>query len=235
MKTCLPRHCYHCLFLLLFTSFSASFSYAANYQLQANAQASDLAKATTIKLAPGQNLGKLALNLRDDQIIETANGRQYSVAKIRALQTAFAKARQHSLSRQAAGMPVLATPKIAGTPLKPGETSAQILARPNTDVVRFASGRSASVAQLRAMAPYIKQRYGVDLSNPSNSRPNLNGNTIKISSVNDLKKLPRNTPANTVLESPSGTKVTLGEVRSTIATNRASFSNNPFKAQGVQQ
>lgn len=179
-----------------------------------------VSKTPIIKLAPGQSLMTMESGLKDDQVIETASGTRMTVGRVRAMQAALTHARQKAPAP--AGFALLPLSKASPVSLTVGETSAQLLARPATQVVRFDSGRTASVAQLQAMVPYIQQHYGINLNNPSpGTRPPLTGPAIKINSVDDLKKLPANAPASTILESPSGTRVTLGEVRGTLANSGA--------------
>lgn len=185
----------------------------------------ELKKAEVIKLPPGQSFGSLSSTLTDDQIIEMPSGTRMKVGSIRALQVAFAKAKQRASVKAPAGFKILPAPAKPGVAIKPGETAAEILARPNSDVVTFPSGRTASVAQLKAMAPYIQKHYGVDLLHPGTSgRPNLNGKALLISSLEDLKKIPKDAPASTILETSKGTRITLGELRTAISNSKSGAS-----------
>jgi hypothetical protein len=204
---------------------------AATAQLQPN----EINNVKVIKLQPGQSIGSLASSLRDDQFIEMPSGNKLSVAKLRAVQSAFVHAHQHAGAPKPEGFAILPAPKKAGVPIKPGETTAQILKRPDSDVVMFPSGRSASVAQIRKMAPWIQQHYGVNLTSASaGERPNLNGAAMKITSVADLAKIPKDTPASTVLESPKGTRITLGELRTAVANSKPKMLAPASKQGGAK-
>ena len=183
--------------------------------------AAELTKAQIIKLPPGQTFGSLSSTLSDDQIIEMPSGTRMRVGSVRALQASFAKARLHATTKAQQGFKILPPPKTSGVPIKADESAAEILARPPSDIVTFPSGRSASVAQLRVMVPYIKQHYGIDLLHPpSSGRPNLTGPAVMITSVDDLKKIPKNAPASTLLETPKGTRITLGELRTAMSNSK---------------
>lgn len=171
----------------------------------------DLKRAQIVRVSRGVRTADLAA-LKDDQLIETPSGARLSMGRLRAIQTAFAQARAHTAVRRTGEFAILPPAKQIGAPPKPGETAAEILARPPSDVIRLPSGHSITVAQLRLMVPYIKHHFGIDPTRAP-KRPGLTGPAAKVTKWTDLKLLPRNAPDDTIIESPSGTRITLGELK----------------------
>jgi len=178
--------------------------------------------AQVVRVPAGVSAAQI-LSLNDDQEIETPSGGRVKVGTYRRIRAmlADAKARAAANRVRAIQFAGLHAVKAQGVPRRPGETAAQMLARPSTDVVRLPSGRSVSVAQLKAIAPYVEKIYGVKLGG-AGGRPNLNGQATRINSVEDLKSLPRGAPDSMILESPKGTRVTLGELRKVLAAGQPS-------------
>jgi len=164
--------------------------------------------AKVVRLEPGVTTAQV-LQLHNDQMLETKNGRRISVGQYRQLQQLMAAVHSNGAKRHTVRYPIFAGTKAAGTPLKPGETPEQILARPDTDVIRLKTGHSVTAKQMKALVPYVEQTYGVKLHG---ARPMPNGPATHISKVADLKPL-KNAPDSTIVESPKGTRVTLGELR----------------------
>ena len=179
------------------------------------ASAAELRQAQLVRIQRGVRIQDLAV-LRDDQFVQTPSGRQVQVGRLRRIQSLVQAARLHTSQPRAQGFPILAPAQGPGVAPRPGETAAQLLARPTTDVIRLKNGHTVTVAQLRAMAPYVEKRYGVDLSGRSAQRPRLDGPSTQIVSVTQLTSLPRNAPDSTILETPHHVRITLGELRAAL-------------------
>jgi hypothetical protein len=164
--------------------------------------------AKVVRLAPGVGRAQV-LQLRDDQLIETPSGRQISVGSYRRLTDAFASAQSRGAARAAA--PFAYSKPAGGITLPAGETAAQLLKRPDSTVVRFPNGAVASVAQLKAMKPFVEQRYGVSLDAPSAALPS--GPALKVANLQGALAEIKGKPDSTVLESPKGTRVTVGDLK----------------------
>jgi hypothetical protein len=149
------------------------------------------------------------LQLKDDQIIETPSGRQLSVGSYRRLTQAFESAQARGAARAVA--PFAYSKPSGGITLPVGETAAQLLKRPDSTVVRFANGSAATVAQVKAMKPFIEQRYGVSLDAPP-SAP-LAGNAVKVSNLDGALSQLKGASDSTILESPQGTRVRVGDLK----------------------
>ena len=157
-------------------------------------------------------------NLRDDQTIETPSGHRMSVGTLRRLQAAFANARSRHQQRRGASLALQRPASSQGAPRRPGENLTQLLARPDSDVIRLRSGGSMSVAQLRIVAAYL-QKHG-RLRPEAGARPNLSGPATRVASLAELKSLFASGPDSLVLESPKGTRITLGELRKVMGEQR---------------
>ena len=152
--------------------------------------------------------------MRDDQIIETPKGNHIRVSKYRAFQQAIAQGRAHALGPRPQGFALLPVMKGPAETIGPNEDLNSLLSRPPESLVRLPSGKSISVAQLRAMQPYVEKKYNIHADN--HARPPLTGPVIKISNLAQLNSIPPNTPDSTVLESISGKKITLGELKASL-------------------
>lgn len=167
-----------------------------------------LQNAKIIRISAGVGRAQV-LQLRDDQIIETPSGRQMKVGSYRRLSAAFASAQTRSAARAAA--PFAYSKPAGGITLPAGETPAQLQQRPDNTVVRFANGSVATVGQIKAMRPFIEQRYGVSLNAPPPAAPS--GNAVKVGNLDSALAQLKGASDSTILESPQGTRVTVGELK----------------------
>jgi hypothetical protein len=165
-----------------------------------------------VRFPAGARAAALAA-LHDDQIIETPAGHRLSAKRYRAILRMFAAARARTGNPLLAGFQLAPRPNAAAVPVRAGETAAQLLARPATGAVLVAPGRSVSVAQLRAMAPWVERRYGVQLFGSPAAPQALAGAATGVKTIAQLKELAKSAPDSTVLESPKGTQITLGQLR----------------------
>lgn len=190
----------------------APMAFGQTVQWRPGITAGELSSARVVRVQPNLRIQDIQA-LRDDQLIETPSGRRLQVGKLRAIRQAFETARLQTSRPRPAQFAILApTPRIAPVQLRPRESVAAILARPANQVVQLTDGKTATVAQLRAIAPYVEQRYGVRLS-ASGGRVAPQGRALKIRSLNDLRSLPHNMSDDTIFETPSGKRVKLSELR----------------------
>lgn len=172
-----------------------------------------------VRVTPGMRQDQIQ-NLRDDQTLETPSGHRMNVATFRRLQAVFASAKSRSQQRRVTRLALLPRSTQEGTPRRSGESLTQLLARPDGAAVRLRSGQSVSVAQLRVIADYL-QRHGRLRAMGAAQRPNLSGPATRIATLADLKTVPRDAPDSLVLESPKGTRITLGELRKVLGAQRS--------------
>lgn len=203
--------------VLIAVAFSASHAFRVQSQaleLKPGTPAAQIRAAPVVRIGTGVKLADVAV-LRDDQLIETTGGRRLRVGKFRAIMQAVTAAQARTAVPVASPFPILPRPLAAGVPIPAGQTARELLSRPPTDVVRLTSGSSVSIAQLRAMAPYVEKKYGVNLTSAAGRKPMLppGATVIRVTSVADIRKLSRIAPDTTVLETPSGARVTLGDLK----------------------
>lgn len=127
--------------------------------------------------------------------------------------------------------------KSADTRVNNSSDLAAALKRSDNETVQLPSGRLATVGQIKRLQPMVEKQLGRKLtSNPQ--RPNLEGPAIKISkniSKEEWKGIFQK-PDNTVLESPSGKRITLGELKKTLsAKNKKRVKSAPTLQGGEQQ
>jgi hypothetical protein len=165
-------------------------------------------QAHVVRLEKGATTTQV-LQLRDDQILETKSGKRVTVAAYRRIQEIFTNARSNGTVRREMQVPIYPAAHGSGVPIRPGESPQQLLSRPDKETIRLNSGKVASAKQLKALAPYVELRYGVDLHA---ARPPLVGRAVKVKHPADLKAL-KGAPDDTIVESHKGTRVRLGDVR----------------------
>ena len=172
----------------------------------------ELASARVVQIPHGVRSADLK-GLRPDQVIETPSGNHLTVARLRKVQDLIATAVERHRTRRSGDFAIL--PRSSGPvqTLRPGETYRDALNRPPSDVVRLPSGRSISVAQLRLMADSLERRRRLELRGPM---PAPGGRLVLVKSASDITSLPRNTPDSTVLQMPSGQRVTLGALKAAV-------------------
>ena len=178
----------------------------------------ELQSAQIIRITPGFRRTDLSA-LRDDQMIETPSGNRVAVRKLRFIQQAVAQARAKTAVRRQGAFKILPPTFAPCVKPAPGETAAQILARPPSDVICTPSGRSVSVAQLRLIAPTVQQRPQF---RSIRALP-MAGPAIPIASRQELRAQfhtnLKNAPDSTVLVSPKGTRVTIGQLKALLKSN----------------
>jgi hypothetical protein len=191
----------------------------------------ELQSAQIIRIAPGFRRADLS-TLRDDQMIETPSGNRVAVRKLRFIQQAVAQARIKTAVMRQGAFKILPPTFAPCVKPAPGETAAQILARPPSDVICTPSGKGVSVAQLRLIAPTIQQRPQIR----SIRVLPMAGPAIPIASRQDLRAQfhtsLKNAPDSTVLVSPKGTRVTIGQLKALLKANAP--PRRPIRSLGGQ-
>ena len=180
--------------------------------------AADLAgvpKPGIVKLTP--NMPASALTGRPDtDLVELSDGRQVRLADIRRLTAAARKMETARGSRLPAAFK--AKPAATGAPLNSSADLSAALKRPDTDTVVLPSGRRLTVGMIRQLQPQVEKRLGRPLV-ASAQRPNLSGTAVKVTAKSDWKQLLQGADG-TVLEAPNGTRITVGELKHTLATSK---------------
>jgi hypothetical protein len=196
------------------------------------ATAGEIGPAKIIRIVPGFRNSDLAL-LRDDQVIQTPSGRTIKVSSLRAVRRMMLAAATRP--RAAPRFAILPAPRGTCTRLPPGTALQSILARPDSDIVCFSSGRRASVAQIRAMAPYALQSHGLPAGAPQTRAP---AGAIVVHTAAELTRQMtgalRNAPDSTVLITPQGHQTTLGQLRKLLGDTATQLGRRSPLGGGAQ-
>lgn len=170
------------------------------------------AAANVVKYRPNLSTAKLA-GRPDSDMVEFDNGRRVRLGDVRRLEASISKARA---TRAPNVLPALRQrPAATGTAIRNASDLAAALKRSDQETVVLPSGQRATVAQLRIAKTFADKRMA---RSPANApqRPNLSGVAIKVTPETDFKAL-LTKPDATVLETPQGTRVTVGEIKQYFA------------------
>jgi hypothetical protein len=176
-----------------------------------------IAEAGVVKYTPNMRMTDLA-GRPDTDHVEFSGGRRVSVGDLRRL-TATAQ----QMRAAAPGSRLPATLKIkpaaTGTRINNASDLAAALKRSDNETVQFPSGRLATVGQVKLLQPLVEKQLGRKLT-AAPLRPNLAGPAIKVSqsTTKDEWKGILQKPDSTVIESPSGKRITVGELKQTLRT-----------------
>jgi hypothetical protein len=149
----------------------------------------------------------------DLEIVELSSGRHVSVGLLRHLDSAMRAARAPQPYRPPLGFTL--KPAATGAPVRNATDLAHALkTMHDNDTVQLPSGRKVTVAQIKLLQPLVEQSTGHRLD-VAPAAVNLTGPSIKITPGTSkaawqgiLAK-----PDNTVLESPTGVRVTVGGIK----------------------
>ena len=187
------------------------------------ASSSMAVQTQVIKLNPGLSASLLAARPNTD-LVELANGRRVSLGDIRRLRGVAQKLRS-----PAAAMPVPAPfrmqPAATGKRLETASDLALALKRPDSETVELPSGRRVTVGQIHFVQPEVEKALGRPLSSLP-QRPDLSGPAVKIASVTNWKEFLQKSD-NTILEAPDGTRITLGELKTSFAASKGKIRALP--------
>jgi hypothetical protein len=195
---------------------------AANAQSSpVRAMAAPAAAPSALKLAPGLPASAI-LARPDSDLVEMPDGRRIRVGDIRELS---GMAQKMQVAPNSMRPPALAVkPTAAGTRVSNPAELAAALKRPDGDTVVLPSGRRVTVGQLRFVQPYVEKKTGRPLATPASARPSLAGPAIRVTQQSDFKDLLQR-PDGTVLEAPDGTRITVGELKASLAAGDAATPN----------
>jgi len=175
--------------------------------------------------AEADNVVKLNANLRlnqlgarpDSDLVELSDGKRVRLGDLRRIELAAKKLRSAPAT---AIVPQGLRFKPAATGIRVDNADALVAAlkRPDSDTVVLPSGRRATVGQLRFVQARVEARLGRPLG-VSPRRPATTGAALKVTAQTDWKAILKR-PDNTVLESPSGKRITVGELKLAIRNNQ---------------
>lgn len=191
---------------------------------QAGAPANDsITTSTVIKITPDTPPAAL-VGRSDNEMLELPSGRKLRLGDLRRF-----SGKASALKSAAAGskpMPQVfrIQPAAKGIALKSGSDLSAALKRPDSETVELPSGRRVTVGQIRFLQPYLEKRLGQKLSRTkSQDKP---GEVLKVQTSTDKAywKMILQKSDNTILESPDGTRITVGELKQTLAAHKSARS-----------
>src|SRR5262245_859143 len=182
----------------------------------AAAQAATPASPNVMKFSP--NLNRSAVLARPDtDVVEFSDGKRMRVGELRKLDAAAQRMRAAKPKR--ALPPGLKTPPAAtGRLVENRADLAAAVRRSGNETLQLPSGRLVTADQLRFVQPEVEKRLGHKLSDAA-PRPRRDGPALKVNAQTDWREILKQ-PDSTILESQSGKRVTVGEVRQTLAKSR---------------
>lgn len=171
-----------------------------------------------IKSYPGLQYKDLTGRSGSD-ILLFSDGKKVRVDDVRKMAAVQEKLRTRGKSQPPAQFRQTAAAK--GLQLKSRGDLSSALKRPDNETVVLPSGRSATVGQIKYVQSEVERRLGRRLDLTS-ARPVLTGPAIKVTaktSKDEWKNIFRQ-PDSTILESPNGKRITVGELKQTIKERR---------------
>ena len=150
----------------------------------------------------------------DSDWVELPNQRRIRVGDWRRLDAAAQRLRA---PQHAAPPGLRATPAPSGTPVREATELQNALRLAGTQTIQLPSGRRLTVDQLRALQPQIEKRLGHRMTETAAARP---GSVIKVDAGSDWAAILKR-PDNTMLESPSGKRITVGAVKREMARSES--------------
>ena len=165
-------------------------------------------------LSPTALQGKAATDL-----VELSNGKRMKIGDIRRL-TAVAQ-KNRSLAPNSKEPPALKLRPAAtgGIALRNKNDFQAVMQRPDNETVVLPSGKRTTVGMLKLVQPQVEERRKqlrpAAISSP---RPDLAGPAIRVDATTDWYALFKQ-PDTTVLETSHGKRITLGELKQTLAAS----------------
>ena len=167
----------------------------------------------------------ILLGRPDTDILELPSGRQMKLGDLRRFSNISQKLKTPPQKKSMTAKHVFKVkPKGQGIAIKNSSDLAAALKRSDTDTVALPSGRRATVGQIRFLEPYIEKRVGHKIT--QTRQIDNKANTLKIQATTDKAywKNILEKPDNTILEAPDGTRITVGELKQTLATHKTKRS-----------
>jgi hypothetical protein len=169
---------------------------------------------------PGMTTQSLA-GRADTDVVQFPDGRKLRVRDLRRLEVVKQRLQTPQTNPRSAAL--AARPAATGKAIKSRTDLLKALQQPDTDTVRLPSGQLVTIGQIKAVQPEVEKRLGRKLDAPS-QRPDLSGPAIKITSSTtraEWEDIFRTKPDATVLESPNGKRITVGELKQRMPKKKA--------------
>lgn len=189
---------------------------AIGFHNGAHAAAAAQGSPNVLKFSP--NLTRNTVLARPDtDMVEFSDGKRMRVGELRKLDAAAQRMRAAKPTRTLP--PGLKTPPAAtGRLVQNRADLAAALRRSGNETLQLPSGRLVTADQLRFVLPEVEKRLGRRLADAA-PQPRRDGPAIKVNAQTDWREILKR-PDGTILESPSGKRVTVGEIKQTLAQSR---------------
>jgi len=191
---------------------------AASSANRATTQAAGAAAPNVIKFSPTKSATDLG-GRADTDLIELSDGRRMKMGDIRRLTALAHRMRALQGSRMSPALKM--QPAATGTPIRSASELTDALKRlHDTDTVQLPSGRLATVAQVKFVQAFVERQSGRRFDSLP-QRPSLTGPAIqvpaRVTKAQWREILQR--PDSTVIESPGGARMTVGELKKALAAD----------------
>jgi hypothetical protein len=210
--------------VLLLAALAAGIGFAQATKPQKPASA--VAGKAVIKHTPGMTVQSLAARSDQDQV-ELASGKRVSVGYLRSLdalsqavRTPRTKNPNFARLLQQGPQAFKVKPATGGTRISGAASLANSLKTlQDKDTVQLPSGRVATMQQIRLVQSLVEQKVGRKIDVVP-GRPMLTGPAIKITSqtTKDEWKTVLQKPDNTILEAPTGQRITVYELKQYVSS-----------------
>jgi len=177
--------------------------------------AAPLAASVTPKLkltaaTPVSALQKLS----DNDVIELPSGSLMRMKEVRRLSKLSQRLKAAKTAAPTSSPALRMQPAAKGRPITTLDDLKNIRNLPDTETVELAGGVRATAAQVKLLLPEVEKKLGKRVADMK-QRPDRNGPVVKITASTDRAywKNILQKPDNTVLESPEGKRITVGELK----------------------
>ncbi|MEZ4601470.1 MAG: hypothetical protein R2940_16905 [Syntrophotaleaceae bacterium] len=178
-----------------------------------------------VPISPDLRLSSLASRPDSDQV-ELSDGKRVRLGELRRMDQAARRLRS-APATAIVPAPLRHKPAATGKRVDSPTALAEALKYPDNETIELPSGHRLTVGQLRFLQPQIEKRLGRSINN-LNQRPDLSGRATRVTGKSDWKAL-LNQPDHTVLESPGGKRITVGELKHAIRTGVVPVGTKPAK------
>jgi hypothetical protein len=193
----------------------------------ANSLPSSAARPDIVRFTPGMTMSTLA-GRRDTDLVELSSGRRVRVAELRRLDAWGKRAR--SATERPIPAALQARPASSGRLVENAGDLAEALKGADGETIQLPNGQRATVGQVKFLRPLIEQRLGRPISDVP-QRPKLSGPARKVTADANWKEILQQ-PDGTVLESPDGTRITVGELKHYFPKSRSVRTSKPSRGSG---
>lgn len=164
--------------------------------------------ADVIRYTPGMKPELLRVQ-PDSAMLVFPNGKQMSLGELRRLTTLGKQMR--STARKPLPPALAARAAARGTRVSSADDLRAALARPDSDTIELPSGRRMTVSQLKFVMPQVERALG----RPLGAAGAGNDRVIQVDTRSDWKTILQ-MPDATLLQTPNGTRVTVGDIKSEL-------------------